>query len=50
MPYVLASDEVPLYYTSHGQGPAIVLIQAFSTNGGFFRHNVSDWLEVTAEQ
>src|SRR4051794_5684142 len=42
MPYVLASDEVPLYYTSHGQGPVIVLIHGFSMNGGFFRHNVSE--------
>jgi non-heme chloroperoxidase len=42
MPYVLASDEVPLYYTSHGQGPVIVLIHGFSMNGGFFRHNVPE--------
>jgi pimeloyl-ACP methyl ester carboxylesterase len=42
MPYLLASDEVPLYYTSHGQGPVIVLIHGFSMNGGFFRHNVPE--------
>ena len=42
MPYVLASDEVPLYYTSCGQGPVVVLIHGFSMNGGFFRHNVPE--------
>ena len=42
MPYVLASDEVPLYYTSCGQGPVVVLIHGFSMNGGLFRHNVPE--------
>ena len=42
MPYVLASDGVPLHYTAHGRGPVIFLIHGFLMNGRFFDQNVPD--------
>jgi non-heme chloroperoxidase len=40
MPYLMAEDGVPLYYTDEGEGDPLFLIHGWTMNQEFFRHNV----------
>jgi non-heme chloroperoxidase len=40
MPFVTASDGVPLHYSSTGSGRPLVLVHGWTMNGRFFRKNI----------
>lgn len=42
MPYLMAEDGVPLYYTDRGEGAPIFLIHGWTMNHEFFRYNVPE--------
>lgn len=42
MPYVIAEDGVPIYYTDQGRGDPLFLIHGWTANHKFFRHNIPE--------
>lgn len=40
MPYLIAEDGIPIYYTDRGQGEPIFLIHGWTMNHKFFQHNI----------
>ena len=42
MPYMIADDAVPIYYTDRGEGDPIFLIHGWTMNHKFFQYNIPE--------